>query len=179
LTVLDKQARGAFRPPRSVAVTERIGYSVRIFVPQGEPEGLRLVEKSNWVGVGLVFPRGLFAEAKKRPEVNRTGVYILWGESETGSLPKVYVGEGDTVIGRLDQHNRNKDFWTHGVVFTSKDQALNKAHVQHLEARLIALAATAKRCELSRSQKVFSHLLIAQARSSMKGRPPESVGRAG
>jgi hypothetical protein len=34
------------------------------------------------------------------------------------------------------------------VIFTSKDQNLNKAHVQYLEARLVALAAEAKRAEL-------------------------------
>jgi hypothetical protein len=33
-------------------------------------------------------------------------------------------------------------------VFTSKDQNLNKAHVQYLEARLVELAAEAKRAEL-------------------------------
>ncbi len=32
--------------------------------------------------------------------------------------------------------------------FTSKDQYLNKAHVRYLEARLVALANEAKRCEL-------------------------------
>lgn len=38
-------------------MTELRGYSVRIFIPSGEPEGLRIVEKSNWTGLGLVFPR--------------------------------------------------------------------------------------------------------------------------
>lgn len=33
-------------------------------------------------------------------------------------------------------------------MFTSKDQNLNKAHVQYIEARLVALANEAKRCEL-------------------------------
>jgi hypothetical protein len=60
----------------------------------------------------------------------------------------VYVGEGDVVLPRLDQHVKQKDFWTHAVVFTSKDQNLNKAHVQYLEARLVELAAEAKRAEL-------------------------------
>lgn len=125
----------------------RIGFSVRIFVATGEPDGLRIVEKSNWTGQGLVFPRSLFGEIRERPEFDRTGVYILWGESE-GGLPRVYVGEGDTVVGRLDEHVKKKDFWTHGVVFTSKDQSLNKAHIQHLEARLIGRAHAAKRSEL-------------------------------
>jgi len=52
------------------------------------------------------------------------------------------------MLPRLDQHAKSKDFWTYAVIFTSKDQNLNKAHVQHLEARLVALAMEAKRCEL-------------------------------
>jgi hypothetical protein len=124
------------------------GFSVRIFIPSGEPEGLRIVEKSNWTGQGLVFPRSLFTEVRQRSELKRTGVYMLWGPSDSGQLPKVYVGEGDGVLPRLDQHTKNKDFWTHAVVFTSKDQNLNKAHGQYLESRLLSLAAAAKRCDL-------------------------------
>lgn len=124
------------------------GFSVRIFIPSGEPDAVRIVEKSNWTGHGVVFPRSLYAEARQRSELSRTGVYVLWGPGESGQLPRVYVGQSDEVVGRLDQHARGKDFWTHGVVFTSKDQNLNKAHVQYLEARLVALAADAKRCEL-------------------------------
>ncbi len=126
---------------------ETRGFSVRIFIPSGEPEGLRVVEKSNWTGQGLVFPRALLPEARRRPELGRTGVYILWGPGES-SLPRAYVGEGDGVLSRLDMHGRRKDFWTHAVVFTSKDQNLNKAHVQYLEARLVELATAAKRAEL-------------------------------
>lgn len=124
------------------------GYSVRIFIPAGDPEGLRIVEKSNWTGQGLVFPRAQFTEARRRDELKRTGVYVLWGPGESGQLPRVYVGEGDVVLPRLDQHAKQKDFWTHAVVFVSKDQNLNKAHVKYLEARLVALAAEAKRAEL-------------------------------
>jgi hypothetical protein len=124
------------------------GFSVRIFIPSGEPEGLRIVEKSNWTGQGLVLPRAQFTDIRQRPELKRTGAYVLWGPGESGQLPRVYVGEGDPVLPRLDQHSKQKDFWTHAAVFTSKDQNLNKAHVQYLEARLVALAAEAKRAEL-------------------------------
>ena len=127
---------------------EAMGFSVRIFIPSGEPEGLRVIEKSNWTGQGLVFPRSLFTEVRNREEFDRTGVYILWGPSESGQMPRAYVGEGDVLKPRLSAHHGNKDFWTHAVAFTSKDQNLNKAHVQYLEARLVDLAAKAKRCEL-------------------------------
>ncbi len=125
-----------------------MGFSVRIYLPSGEPAGLRIVEKSNWTGQGMVFPRALFAEARQRPEMKRAGVYILWGPNEPGQWPRVYVGEADGLLSRFDQHAKSKDFWTHAAVFTSKDQNLNKAHVQYVESRLVALASEANRCEL-------------------------------
>lgn len=60
----------------------------------------------------------------------------------------MYVGETDDLPGRLDSHNRGKDFWNRVIVFTSKDANLNKAHIRYLEARLIGLATSVKRAEL-------------------------------
>ncbi len=131
--------------------TSNHGFSVRIFLPDGDPDGIKVVEKSNWTGCGLVVPRALFADAKSRPELARAGVYVLVGQAESSPLPQVYVGEGDPVRPRLEQHAKLKDFWTHAVVFTSKDQNLNKAHVQRLEARLVDLAKASKRCVLDNS----------------------------
>jgi len=123
-------------------------FLVRLFLPDGDPDGVKTVEKSNWTGSGLVIPRSLFAETRSRPELERTGVYILVGPDEKSQLPRVYVGEGDPIGPRLDQHAKNKDFWTQTIGFTSKDQNLNKAHIQFLEYKLIDLAKTAKRCVL-------------------------------
>ena len=123
-------------------------FSVRLFLPGGDPDGVKTVEKSNWTGSGLVIPRSLFAETRSRPELGRTGVYILVGPDENSQLPRVYVGEGDPIGPRLDQHAKNKDFWTQAVAFTSKDQNLNKAHIQFLEYRLVSLGKSAKRCIL-------------------------------
>lgn len=126
----------------------RRGFSVNVFLPSGEPDGLKVFEKSNWTGRGLVIPRAIFAGICGRPELDQAGVYLLVGPSETSSLPSLYVGEGDPVKPRLYQHSKQKDFWTHAVVFTSKDSNLNKAHVQRLEARMVELAKRAKRCNL-------------------------------
>jgi hypothetical protein len=38
-------------------------YSIRIFLPGGDPDGLRTIEKSNWSGAGIVLPRLLTGEA--------------------------------------------------------------------------------------------------------------------
>ena len=42
------------------------GTSLRIFFPDGSSEGLRLLEKSNWTGHGLLCPRPVFGEANGR-----------------------------------------------------------------------------------------------------------------
>ncbi len=128
-------------------------YSIKIFLPGGDPDGLRIIEKSGWSGSGLVVPRSLFAEAKQRKELGRTGVYVLVGPPEESGLPRIYVGEGDPIRPRLESHAGKKDFWTSCIAFSSKDENLNKAHVQYLEARLITLAKKAKRCTLENSNE--------------------------
>lgn len=119
-----------------------------MFLPNGTPDGIRVVEISNWVGRAIASPRGRFDELRKRPEFLRTGVYILTGQPDPDGLPTVYVGEGDPVADRLISHYKLKDFWSTAVFFINngKDDHLNKAHVQYLEARLVNLAKEAKRC---------------------------------
>ena len=124
------------------------GYFVKLFLPDGDPSGLKLVEKSNWIGTGVVFPRSLYSKLKDYEHVKRAGVYILAGKEESTQLSEVYIGEGDPIQPRLDSHIKEKEFWTQGVAFTSKDNNLNKAHIQYLEARLVQLAREAKRCIL-------------------------------
>jgi hypothetical protein len=119
--------------------------SLTIFLADGVPDGLRTVVKSGWIGHFIVCPRLRFPEARTSEEFARTGVYVLCGPSEESDLPTIYVGEGDPTRPRLEQHYRQKDFWTSVIVFTAKDQ-LNKAHVQYLESRLVSLAHSAKRC---------------------------------
>ena len=70
-------------------------YSVRIFLPTGDPEGLRIIEKSNWSGVGLTFPRSRLKAANlARTELKSSGVYVLLGPP-TDKLPRAYIGESD------------------------------------------------------------------------------------
>ena len=127
---------------------------VRLLIPDGDqPEGLRIIEKSDWIGQGLIFPRSLYREVRRErgEELDRPGVYLLWESG--GEMPSAYVGESDVLRSRLGNHERGTDFWTHGIAFTSKDDSLHKAHVRYLEARLIELAEEAKRCELIGVQK--------------------------
>jgi hypothetical protein len=127
-------------------------FFIRVLVPTGDPDGLRIVEKSNWPDVGVVFNRTNYKEVVNRGEFDKTGVYVLVGTSDDSILPTIYVGEGDPVKHRLNQHYGKKDFWEWAVFFVAKDDSLNKAHVQHLEAELLRLAKEAKQCKLDNGQ---------------------------
>jgi hypothetical protein len=130
-------------------VTQRAS-SITIFLADGVPDGLRTVVKAGSIGHFIACPRARFPEARTSQEFARTGVYILCGPSEDSDLPTIYVGEGDPTRPRLEQHYRQKDFWTSLILFTANNQ-LNKAHVQYLESRLVSLARAAKRCILNNS----------------------------
>lgn len=124
------------------------GQTLKIFLADGIAEGLKVIEKSNWVGKCISCSRSQFSKVKDRVEFRKTGVYLIYGLDINSNQPIIYIGEGDPVLQRLEAHDRNKDFWDHLILFTSKDENLNKAHIQYLESRLVEMAQAAKRCRL-------------------------------
>jgi hypothetical protein len=124
-------------------------FTIRIFVPDGDPEGVRIIDRMNWTGLGIVFPREKWPITKQRSEFSRPGVYILTGyRSAEDELPTIYIEEGDILRNRIDSHFQNKDFWDRGIVFTASNNCLNKAHVRWLESALVAQASQVKGCIL-------------------------------
>jgi len=133
-------------------------FTIRIFLPDGDPEGLRIVDRMNWTGCGVAFPREIWSKVRDRAEFQRAGVYILAGTKEDDDLPTVYVGRAESVTNRIDAHSIEKDFWDRALVFTSNSGALNQAHAMWIEHALIERARSIKQCYLDNSnsaQKVF------------------------
>jgi hypothetical protein len=125
-------------------------FTIRIFVPDGDSEGLRIIDRMNWTGMGIVFPREKWLDVRLRNELDRTGIYILVGyeSNENDELPLLYVGQSDCIKNRVDSHYQNKDFWNWCIVFVSANNGLNRAHVTWLEHALIQKAIKSKRSHL-------------------------------
>jgi len=125
-------------------------FTIRIYVPDGEPDSVRIIDRMNWTGVGVVFPREKWFDVRKRPEMGRTGIYILIGYANPeDELPTLYIGQGDEVRTRIESHNAQKDFWTWGITFSANGDGLNRAHVTWLEHALVKAAKDAERCNLA------------------------------
>jgi hypothetical protein len=125
-------------------------FTIRIFVPGGDPEGLRIIDRMNWTGLGIVFPREDWPNIKNRSEFGKAGVYILVGYVSEDDLATVYIGQGDVLRTRLDSHFVSKDFWSKAVIFVSSASSggLNRAHATWLEHALIKRAVATKQSHL-------------------------------
>lgn len=125
--------------------------TIKLFLSNGDAQGLRIAELSNWTGKALAAPRTELESLLKRDELNQSGVYFLVGTNAESNKPRAYIGEAEDVGKRLKQQ-REKEFWIHSIVFVSKDENLTKSHIRYLEGRLIETATKIGRFELENDQ---------------------------
>ena len=118
--------------------------TIKIFLLDGDPNGRMSCELSNWSGKAYKIPRIKIKDCTDRDDLTSTGVYLLFGKDEDGK-DQVYIGEAESIFKRLNQQLTQKDFWNEAIVFISKDENLNKAHIKYLENRLHDIAKSANR----------------------------------
>ena len=115
-------------------------FTIRIYVPEGDPEGIRIIDRLSSTGIFFAFPRTKWNNLKTRKDLTNAGIYILSGyASSDDDLPTIYVGQADNVRNRMEQHDKNKDFWDKAIVFVSANK-LNSAHAKWLEYALVKRA---------------------------------------
>ncbi len=107
-------------------------------------------ELSNWTGKAYKIPRIKVKDCTDRDDLSSTGVYLLFGKDDDGK-DLVYIGEAESILKRLNQHLTSKDFWRETIVFISKDENLNKAHIKYLENRLHEIAVSTNRYKIHNS----------------------------
>ena len=128
----------------------KFGKTIKIFLIDGDPNGRMSCELSNWTGKAYKIPRIKVKDCTDRDDLVSTGVYLLFGKDDEGK-DLVYIGEAESILKRLLQHLNQKDFWNETIVFISKDENLNKAHIKYLENRLHEIAKSARRYKIENS----------------------------
>ncbi|EDP70140.1 hypothetical protein FBALC1_11422 [Flavobacteriales bacterium ALC-1] len=122
--------------------------TIQIFLPDGSPTSIREAEITNRLVKAILFPRNKMQEVAKREMVHFTGVYCLFGNTEDGAKPLVYIGEGEDCFKRIQSHNRNKDFWTHCVIISTKTDEYTKTDGKYLEQHCLNKAKAIGRYEI-------------------------------
>jgi hypothetical protein len=122
--------------------------TIQLFLPTGDPRGMRVAEITTRIVRILEVPRNQLADFLKMPEAQQVGVYFLVGDLSDDGLPRVYVGQSGNVGDRLASHNRSKDFWNRAFVVISLTNSMTQTHALFLEWFAIAEAARIGRCSL-------------------------------
>ncbi|HVZ93214.1 MAG TPA: GIY-YIG nuclease family protein [Phycisphaerales bacterium] len=123
------------------------GRTIQIFLPSGEPRGVRIAEFTTRIVQAVAFPRSKLEEALRREELTGIGTYFLIGEREDDAddRPIVYIGEAEDCSVRFRQHNAEKEFWQTAVAIVSRTQSFTKAHIRLLEYMSIQRTRAAER----------------------------------
>lgn len=127
------------------------GRTIRQFLIDGIADGRWTCELSNWTGKAYKIPRTYLNTCEDRLDLTNTGVYFLFGTNDETDRQQVYIGEAENILMRMKQHVAAKDFWTECVIFISKDNNLNKAHIKYLENHLYHMAKASNRYEVLNS----------------------------
>jgi hypothetical protein len=129
------------------------GRTIQLFLVDDSPTGLIIASIHGWTGSVVVSTQSTFGRLLARPEIDRTGVYVLYGPDPEDDLRmRAYIGEADSVRDRIGDSAGKRGFWETAVVITTSDEALTKGHVRYLEARLIEITKSSGRVALENTQ---------------------------
>jgi hypothetical protein len=107
--------------------------TIQIFLPSGEPQGIRVAEITTRIVQVIAVPRSLIGDFLKMPESGQVAVYFLLGESEETGEPRVYIGQTGDLRGRLKAHDNQKDFWERAAILISRTNSITQTHALFLE----------------------------------------------
>ncbi|WP_162570787.1 MULTISPECIES: GIY-YIG nuclease family protein [unclassified Variovorax] len=120
--------------------------TIQIFLPSGDPQGIRQAEITTRIVRVIDVPRALLKEFLAMPEAAGGAVYFLFGDAEEAAKPLVYIGQTTDLKKRLVEHQKKKDFWQRVVVLLSRAESLTTTHSLYLERLCIQKAKEAGRC---------------------------------
>lgn len=133
-------------------MTSSTAKTIQIYLPTGEPRGIRIAEITTRIVQAVLIPRSDLSLGKLRRELAFPGIYFLFGEDEEGAKPIVYVGQTEDAPKRFDDHNRKKTFWKTAVFCISKTQNFTQAHIRYLEWFCMHQVKTVNRYTLDNGQ---------------------------
>ena len=119
--------------------------TIQIFLPGGDPRGIRVAEITTRIVQVIEVPRSLLPDFLKMPESKHVALYFLFGEAEDGTEPKVYIGQTGDLCARLVKHNKEKEFWQRALILISRTNSLTQTHALFLEWHCLQAAKKAGR----------------------------------
>ena len=121
--------------------------TIQIYLPKGNPRGLRLAEMTTRTVRLIEIARIHIDDFFAMPDANQVGLYFLIGDTDSIDKPLLYIGQTGDLKARLNQHHK-KDFWTRAFVMLSTNNSMTQTHALYMEHKAIATALKVGRYEL-------------------------------
>ena len=101
--------------------------TIQIFLPTGDPAGIRIAEQTTSIIRLIEVPRSDIADFLKMPEAKQVGLYFLVSGDNKDEL---YIGQSGDVGSRLMQHYKDeKKDWERALVLVSLTNNLTQTHL--------------------------------------------------
>ncbi len=121
--------------------------TIQIYLPKGNPRGLRLAEMTTRTVRLIEIPRIHIDDFFAMPDANQVGLYFLIGDTDGIDKPLLYIGQTGDLKRRLNQHHE-KNFWTRAFVMLSTNNTMTQTHALYMEYKAIASATEVGRYEI-------------------------------
>ena len=121
--------------------------TIQIYLPKGNPRGLRLAEMTTRTVRLIEIPRIHIDDFFAMPEANQVGLYFLVGDTDSIDKPLLCIGQTGDLKRRLNQHHE-KEFWTRAFVMLSTNNSMTQTHALYMEHKAIATAIEVGRYEI-------------------------------
>lgn len=122
--------------------------TINLLLYDGNLSGVISIEDSSWnAGELYSAPRASVNDLLETDACKKYGVYLLL------SSDMVYIGQSFDLAKRITQHTVGKDWWESVVILTTKDDSLNHADIDFLEAVLIDKAFSINKLDCDNKKK--------------------------
>ncbi len=106
--------------------------------PMENPNHLKIFQGSNSKIYGVSLKRSdniiKFLKDNYNNFIFNSGIYILISKNED---ERYYIGQTINGISRIEEHNRNKEFWDECIIFLTENNTWDKTIIDYLEYSFI------------------------------------------
>ncbi len=106
--------------------------------PMENPNHLKIFQGSNSKIYGVSLKRSdniiKFLKDNYKEFIFNSGIYILVSKNED---ERYYIGQTINGISRIEEHNRNKEFWDECIIFLTENNTWDKTIIDYLEYSFI------------------------------------------
>lgn len=119
--------------------------TIQIFLPFGDPQGIRVAEITTRTVQVFDVPRTESAAFFNMAESEQVAVYYLFGDEIKDGRTQCYIGQTEASRIRFKEHLKKKPFWSRALIAVSRTKSITSTHAGYLEWKSIREANQAAR----------------------------------